>query len=330
MHKWLLSILLICIICTGLYSKIWIVDNNPNSVGDFTTLADAQTAASNGDTIYVYPSAIAYTGLAISKIIHLFGVGYNLEFYGGQANTTTTKVSSTIDYNAGSEGSTLQGFDGNFNVDINTNNITIKKNNLRIVHVHGSNCMILQNDIVGNVNLDISLQITSNTAGIIIANNKIVNTNTGDAAIYSSTTSTITVINNIISGDSWALRYLSTNSIVQNNIILDGAVALEPVLIYNISNAEQLPPGNGNLINIDMATVFEDPSDYTNGLHLLPGSPAIGAGFNGVDMGIYGGDAPYIDGGFPGLPAIYHLESDVITTPQNGLDVVIKVKSNRE
>ena len=37
-----------------------------------------------------------------------------------------------------------------------------------------------------------------------------------------------------------------------------------------------------------------------------------------------------VDGGLPGLPSIYNLESDAITTQQNGLDVLINAKSNRD
>lgn len=315
---------------TGLNAKIWIVDNNAVSAGDFTTLADAQTNATSGDTIFVYPSATTYTGINVIKQLFIFGVGYNLDIYNGQASNATANI-GTMNFNAGSEGSLLEGLNGNFYVDVNTTNITIKRNNLNNMQISNSNCVVIQNDISGSTNFGSAIWINqANLGGILIANNKIRNTSAGDNAIYSNATSEITVVNNVIKGESVALANLSTTSLIQNNIILKGSVGGSAVFQFNMSQSNQLPSGNGNLINVDMTTVFENPNDFVNGLHLLANSPASGTGFGGADMGIYSGDGAYVDGGFPGLPSIFHFESEAITTPQNGLDVVIKVKSNRE
>ena len=95
-----------------------------------------------------------------------------------------------------------------------------------------------------------------------------------------------------------------------------------------MSNSTQLPEGNGNLRNVDMSTVFVDHENYD--FHLLPGSPAIGAGENGTDMGIYGGDAPYVDGGFPGLPSILQIQAPTAGSQTSGLYISFKAKSNKE
>ncbi len=329
-----MSIIFICILgFSNLSAKIWIVDNNPNSAGDFTTLADAQSPASAGDTIYVYPSSNAYAGITVTKQLFFFGVGYNLDIYEGQASNATSRVGN-MTFNAGSEGSLLEGFAGNFYVDINTDNITIKKNDIARIDVGGSSCIIAQNDIVGNQNAASCVQIDkANIGDILIANNKIYNTRYDYAAISSNIESDISIINNVLkitTAQNGIINYVSVNTLVQNNIILNGVCSTNPVYQHNICNSDQLPETNGNIINVDMNTVFEDPSDFVTGLHLLPGSPAIGAGFNGTDMGIYGGNHPYIDGGFPNLPSIFHLESDATTSLQHGLDVVIKAKSNKE
>lgn len=323
---------------TAMNAKIWIVDNNPTSVGDFTTLADAHSAASAGDTVFVYPSAIAYSSITVTKQLFLLGVGFDIEIHGGQASPTNTTLSGTMTFNAGSEGSLLEGFDGEFIVDINTDEITIKRNELVRMTIDGSNCLILQNEIIGFTGTgSTNILIGANFDNILIANNKVYQTYGLSAswnnAIQGTNSTVLTVVNNVLktqNANNYALRNLSSNTLVQNNIIIQGNVTQTAVYQYNMCNSTQLPGTDGNLLNINMSTVFEDPADWVDGLHLLSGSPAIGAGFNGVDMGIYGGDALYVDGGFPGLPAIFHLESEAITTPQNGLDVLIKAKSNKE
>jgi len=108
------SILIIILICSSFtIANIWTVDNNPTSIGDFTNLISAHTAASTGDTIYVFPSAIAYSAITVTKEIYFFGAGFDLELHGGQAYPTNTTISGTMIFNTGSEGSLMEGFDYN-------------------------------------------------------------------------------------------------------------------------------------------------------------------------------------------------------------------------
>jgi hypothetical protein len=327
--KIIYSFLILTFSGTALHSMIWIVDNNANPAGNFTTLADAHTAANSGDTVYVYPSSTIYAGFTCTKQLYIFGAGFNLDIYGGQASSAPCTIGG-IFFNPGSEGSLLEGFAGNFIVNINTDNITIIKNDLRSIWITGSSCVILQNDIVGHIYAASCINIDSpNLGDILISNNKIYNTYNGYNAIYGDPLSDISIINNVIRAEAGAIINVSTNSLVQNNIILSGVCSTAPYYQHNMSNSNQLPETNGNIINVDMNTVFEDPDDFVTGLHLLPGSPAIGTGFNGTDMGIYGGNHPFMDGGIPDFPSIFYLESEATTSIQNGLDVLIKAKSNK-
>lgn len=329
--QWL-YVLLTIVLSTTLSAKIWIVDNNPFPVGDYTTLSAVHGVASPGDTVYVYPSATAYAAITVSKQLYFVGAGFDLELHGGQASTANTTISGTMVYDVGSEGAILEGFDGSFVLDINTDDITVKRNELLRMTIDGSGCLVLQNEIIGGVWNNDNIRIGSNLGNILIANNKIFNTESYNAdAIESHITSSVTIINNILrttTSNRFAINNLSASSLAQNNIIVNGTVNIGAIYQYNISNSNQLPSDDGNLINIDMSIVFEDPANFDTGLHLLPGSPAAGNGFGGADMGIYGGDYPFIDGGYPGIPAVYFIESQVITVPQNGLNVRFKAKSN--
>lgn len=325
-----LIVMLLCLFISELNAKIWSVDNNPNPAGDFTTLAVAQSAASSGDTIYVYPSAASYTGITVTKRLYFFGVGFNLNIYSGQASNASSTIGNMV-FNIGSEGSILVGFDGDFLVDINTSNITVKKCDLLKVDIAGSSCTIMQNEIVSSQYFSACVLISQpNLSDILIVNNKIHNTYYLGSywAINGNNLSDVYIINNVINAGD-AIGVVSTNSLVQNNIIIRGGCNTSPVYQHNMSNSDQLPQENGNIINIDMSTVFDDPNNFTSGLHLKEYSPAIGTGFNGNDMGIYGGNHPYVDGGLPSLPSIFYLESEATTSQQQGLNVVIKAKSNK-
>jgi hypothetical protein len=59
---------------------------------------------------------------------------------------------------------------------------------------------------------------------------------------------------------------------------------------------------------------------------LKVGSPAIGAGEGGTDIGMFGGEYPYVLSGLPPIPAIYGLDAQSL--PSNTLDVNLKAKSH--
>jgi hypothetical protein len=59
---------------------------------------------------------------------------------------------------------------------------------------------------------------------------------------------------------------------------------------------------------------------------LKANSPALGAGENGVDCGMFGGSTPYILSGMPNIPAIYYLNTPMV--PSDVIDVAIKAKSH--
>ncbi len=334
------NIIVICFILIAFTSfvsaRIWIVDNNVNGAGDFTTLAAAHGTAANGDTIYVYPSVTPYAGITLTKQLYIIGSGFDLDLHGGQATTTAATIGSQMNFNPGSEGSLLEGFDGSFNVYILANNITIKRNDLNWIGIQASSCRILQNEIIMmNGSFGECIWLKSGFGDHLIANNKLFHsvngTNKDGIKLEFPYQVTATFINNVIkttNGGAMAFRDLSSSCIAINNIIIQGGVSGSGVFQYNMANGSQLPPGVGNIGNINMTTVFEDPNDFESGLHLRPGSPAIGAGQNGIDMGIYGGDAPYIDGGAPGIPAVFSIDAEVVGGPGNDLQVNFQAKSN--
>lgn len=175
-----------------------------------------------------------------------------------------------------------------------------------------TNCFIQNNFIRGYKNNAYGTANSLQTEVIDIAN---------DLKIY----------NNVIWGN------ISTYYTEQlNNILLSGDyIGGADLMMYNLCDGTQYPadpPELFNQQNVDMSTVF---TDYTklidNGYILAPGSPAIGAGVNGGDCGVFSFDTggyPYVLSGMPAIPAIY--EATVGTPVGATLPVNIKATSHNE
>lgn len=314
------------------------VDNNYPSIGDYTTLQAAHDAASNGDTIIVAPSNAYYTGIIVIKNLHLIGAGFE-----PIDEVKTAILTGSMTFSAGSDGSTIEGFDKNGDVHyiVDADNITIKRNKLGRLTImpNHTSTVIISNFIIGEVDWYEGYLITvNNNNEVYLSGNKIVNFSSSNArrAINAANTNiTCTIINNVVMVATWGIHpyndaiYLSdggANNIVKNNIIVSGN-CYGSGYSYNMgSSVTVLPAGEGNIGNIDMNTVFENVSLYN--FHLKADSPAIDAGQYGVDMGAYGGTIPFIDGGYPEIPAIYYLNVPTTGNQQDGVNVTIKARTN--
>ena len=118
------------------------------------------------------------------------------------------------------------------------------------------------------------------------------------------------------------------NSTLVNNIALHSVSLTNCLSTYNIGNSTQFGNQNGNQQNVAQSSLFVGLSgNSTDGQwQLKPGSPAIGAGEGGTDIGIFGGEMPYKISGLPPIPAIYSLDSQSL--PSNTLNVTLKAKSH--
>lgn len=97
----------------------------------------------------------------------------------------------------------------------------------------------------------------------------------------------------------------------------------------NIGDANQFPSGNGNQNNVNMSTVFVGTGSTDGQWQLKSGSPAIGAGRNGEDIGMFGGPEPYVPSGLPPIPAVYSIEMPGVTAANQTIPVTVKTKSHQ-
>lgn len=325
-----------------LFAKIWIVDSNPGSASkDFVNLQEAHDGASAGDTLYLIGSGVSYitTKVTINKRLIIIGPGYFLNNPETQVSLAaaflrlaTDPCNAGVEFATGSEGSAIMGVSHAGNIAILTNNIMIKRNlfydnkqscsGSNRITISGSAVSILQNYIEPNQN-SIAVRVNAGFNNIRINNNFAHGTFDAFISIGSSGE----IINNLIVGG-----VIADNTLVQNNISfavpVNGTFNNCTVRNNIAAGSAAFPSGNGNILNVAQSDIFLGIGTVDSRWKLKDGSPAIGSGFEGVDMGMFGGNEPYVLSGIPPIPTIYQLNAPAVGEKNTGLPITVKAKAN--
>jgi hypothetical protein len=341
-------VLLLSLIIIGLsaQAKIYRVNNNPGTGAQFASFQTAHDSAHAGDTIYVEGTNISYGNVNINKKINVIGPGYFLAQNPQTQVNPTTALFGTIICATGSNGTYLTGLEANYlTLNSGVNNLVIKRN-----YIHGNggigqpslylagnnaNVLIIQNYITGVQNSAYApLGVYSGCSSITISNNYCEGTGAGYPVLYIDPASSSVITNNIFKGTTNAGTTIN-NSTVNNNFIIipNGTMNGSGSSMHNnFSTAAQFDTITGgnpnhNHIGINTANYFLGFGSSDGQWKLKPGSPAIGAGYNGEDCGIFGGLDPYVLSGMPTVPSVYFFAA-----PSSGsgtLPVHVKIKSNK-
>lgn len=293
--------------------------NNSGVPADFTTIQAAHdaTAVLAGDTIYIESSSVSYGTMYSSKKLIVIGPGFFLgENDSTQANVAPAMIESCT-LSGGSGGSVYMGVSFIDAMFINASNILLKRVSASPVFIgnDASNIMITGSYIN-------SLYVYDGSNNIIITNNIFTSTQPYSYSINMGANTSGTITNNVFQTNQYIY-----NCIYRNNISTglgspyNAFNAYNCTWEYNIGAQGQYPSGSGNQQNVDMLTVFLLTGSSDGRWRLKAGSPAIGAGFLGVDCGPFGGGTPYVLSGMPNIPAIWLLDV-------NGLNVTVKAKSH--
>ncbi|SNS48789.1 hypothetical protein SAMN05421640_0354 [Ekhidna lutea] len=359
-----LSFLLVAFFA-GFSQNIWIADNRPTAPTGahiFADVTSAIAAASPGDIIHVIPSQFTYPNFTVTKdSLTFFGIGYNPN---KEQPSVVFVTNVTID--VGVFGTRLSGiniatlFIGT-SATGSLGNIFIE--NGEIDEIEGSNCcgqttvssIIIRNCILGQnlqgSNHVINLRDTYvSSTSVVITNNIIMGSNTTSSGGYGSISVTDAIIkNNLFLGNGsttdFAFNDMQTSTI-SNNIFL-GRQPITDATGGDVGNStfnnnitfgavnDTIPTGNGNtsngdLINTDPLLVnvpIVDDWDFTYDPSPDTGSPAIGAGNDGNDIGVSGGTIPYSSTGSP-LPVIQVLRLPEIIQEGTDTNATIEAEGN--
>lgn len=344
MKKSLFTVVALCAFSILSNAALWRVNNITGVNANFTDLPAAVTAAGSGDTIYVEPSPNTYTAVTLTKKLTIIGNGYffNTGFYtyntGLQANMQNSAITN-ITLNAGSEYSTIMGCYITGSIYCNASNLSIKRNYITTyvylsnyqssAYVNVSNIDIRQNVINQGIT---TYQFSTNSGAVSMSNVNIQNNIMSTGSYYNYITLPVGIsgffMNNTIycyyyAFDVWGFQ-------INNNVMMGGTYnANNNVAFNNIANSTQFGNANGNQQNVSMSTLFQNygTGNADTSYVLNPSGPGVGAGFNGVDVGPYGGPDPYKKSGIPPFPTIYLLTAPATTTTST-LPVTISTRSN--
>jgi hypothetical protein len=312
----------------------WRVNNNPAIDADFLDIQTAHDNANAGDTLYIEGSGTPYGGpFAFYKKLVLIGPGYFLnENDSTQHNKAVASVGGLYLY-SGSDGSVVSGLYldapwGNYAFHTNSVSNIIIKNcylntiNAETVYLYYSNNIVVQQCFVHGNSSNIYISAGSNN---ILVQNNYFGPEWNAWAIYMEDGSSGDFYNNVI-----ALGHMQLFSgTFRNNILCQsghGFSANNVNITNNISSGEEFGCLNGNQCYVDMNNVFVCWNDCTgrtsdDKFMLLPTGVAIGAGYGGVDCGMFDGPAPYSLSGLTNIPAIWEMGV-------SGMNVIIKAKSH--
>ncbi len=319
--KKLSILLLICLSITSANAKIWRVNNNAGVVVDFTSAQQANDAASvvNDDTVHFESSINSYGFLTLNKRLVLIGLG---DFLTNNLNLQATNINAfliNINVVSGGGGSTIMVSCNDITLTT-VNDVVIQRCNVTInININSSSNTVIKNCFIGanvNVNSGVGTQISNSIIRSFIG--------VGTAA-------SAVVTNNLLAVSGYANAPTIYNTTFRNNIFVSmGAVVnfSNCLIENNIANNAQFAANNGNQINIDMATVFINPTTgLDKDLQLKAGSPAIATGIGGVNCGAFGGITPYKLSVIPPVPTIYKLVGPPAAVG-GSMNVTISTRSN--
>jgi hypothetical protein len=285
----------------------------------FGDLASAITAASSGDTIYVCGSASAYVGTNTNKTNLVFiGAGYNPQKQNPLKSTITNAWSI-------GNGNSVIGFDLVGNIAFPTNSVSnVKISRCRVTGFNSTNntftnCMF-DNCIWANLTIS-SPFISQIFNGMVLSNCLFYAPSSYAQNIFNGNTLTgsgATVDHCAFIKDGTPINFFggtpnATGFVFTNNIFINVTPATTGTSYQYTSNYSSvaLSPtyGTGNLTGTIWPFVTPQASvtgtfQYAWDFHLAVGSPLVGAGTFGSEMGLYGGNVPFNGSGEAPIPQI--------------------------
>ena len=338
MKKIVIAFFLTLLAFSSLRAAIFQLNNNYVSPGQYTTFAAAQTAAASGDTIMVHGSPVNYGVITISKVLTIIGPGHKPNKF-----PSVTAEFSNININSNLAGIKIYGikfnvlYDLNFAFLKNVDDLTIENIFCTGYITIGADCqnIIIRGSVFDNANVNLQ---GSNADNILLEHNyfsrsnplldwsgvgqKLVQHNifawSGSGTLTDAMRSTL-LVNNIFYG-------LTANAGTQTDCVYNNNLSFG----HNTNNT--LPPtgqgGSNNLVNVNpqfenvQAPTAASAFNYTRNYRLQSGSPAVGAGSGGKNIGLYTPGFDFSMTGEPLRPQTILLKLDPITIPAGGTSTV--------
>ncbi len=305
---------------TNFAQTVWTVDNRPGTTAQFLSAQAAIDAATEGDFIYIHPSPISYGNITINKEIHLRGIGHSPELANGEFANLNAIMLFTNNAGITASNSSISGLVINFFSDNNFGTISsvlIQNNRIGSISFSRPFNFIIQGNVFNSFSQANSIRFFTNVthANNLISHNIFIrNTNSQIDAVIEGLVASETFNNNIVvfnntpATNDLGLFENCNNPTVNNNIFLitsNNTFATELKLLNSTINFQNCLTfayggqtlnalnGNNNIDNVNpLFVAIGDTANMAfnqnNNYKLNSGSPAIDAGSDGDDLGIYG------------------------------------------
>jgi hypothetical protein len=322
----------------------FVVESPNNGSSAYPTFQQAYDAAEDGDFLYLPGTSVSIGNFFnLDKAIHLVGAGSS-PF--GTPATSPTWLTGNIRIMEPASGGSLTGVyltgalyfgSGVGEGQIGASNYLIERCNvvsLTLSHTemlhNGTHSVAIRDCVVrgslaggglGLAGLEVSntviRSLSSFNSGAVLENCVIMGTETGQVTfgtVQGISLRSCIILNGNSSGNSFSGACLLENCYFTSSTQLGS----NHTLINPTFNTEN--PFVGALPG-----TFE----FTNDYHILPENPALTAGVNGTQCGIYGGDAPSKENWKPYNPHISTISIPNITDAQGNLNIQIGAEAQQ-
>lgn len=347
-----LSIVGLVLSISPVFADTLYVNNDTAYPADHRTFDDAFAAAATGDTIMLAPSLTSYGTITITgKSIKLLGGGASNKnallqpqradvmdsiidrLYLGYGSSSVPAGEPAPDF-SGSNGTTISSVRTTQGVWLWSDDCVFTRcETASSMSIHGDRNIVTGSVIRGGLTTYSTDDPVIRSTGSLVTNCLLTN---GGGNVRNDTTATFThcvigFLENSMSTPGSSGTYSSLGSTSFRHCILAGSTntnnsyrsdgtSLHHCIIVGSADSAVIPShssANGNITTTDTDSVFDD------GFALKTGSPAIGAGEDSEDLGIFGGPTPFQWGGLPAIPLIEKL--DILSAnPTTGLRFRVK------
>jgi len=328
-------------IVININATVWRVNSSLNSDANFSEVQPAIDAAAAGDIIHIESGS--YSGFTVNKQLSLQGTCYERAPHAAIATPPAPVfINGDVTFAPGASGSSISSVNlatSNSEFRIKTNDILITRCKIHTFffisrYSDGETSITkttINNIVVSNTVITSSIQSSTNSYDTLIVTNVLFN-NSYIGQISLPTVSSSSYLRSFSCSFSQCIINSSIfiyNSNFQNSIFENGLDALSNVYSNNVTNClfKSAQPTSSNYIlgtnNIFGATdIYDTSSAYWK---LSTTTAAIGAGIGGYDIGIYGGNNPFIPGGYLQQPTITKLLMPVQVSGNVNIEVEAKV-----
>ena len=335
MKKFRLILFLLLAAAWGVEAATITVSNDPDNPGQYDDLQAAVDAASAGDTIIINKGYYRESINLMKKLVFIGPGIASVERLGSICSGCARLDRFTIRKEA--SGSSFIGVDAGFSIQNDVDDILIENCNIDRISLNNNNDNNQQNILVSNslISSRIYLYRSGSEQNNFIFSNNIIQVAdiTGDNSL-TDIEGRVIFKNNIFLQNGTELFDRIKGLVLENNIFYSAepqgcnqCTFLHNLTFDNDNNnligeASENPNsvGEGNIIGQDPKFVNINQITFTNqnDYNLQSGSPAIGAGKDGTDIGIYGGSYPWNIEVATIVPVVTSLTIPVGVVQENG------------